>query len=790
MRMRALFDPRSLFVLLVLAVPTRSRADESAAAELVPPSLIEVVEPAYPEAKKASGESATVDLELTIDGEGHVAEATVTGSAGDDFDAAALEAATKLRFEPARRGEEAIVAVIPFRFTFTFESPAPLPPASPVPEIPPPAEGPSIDSGLVTEIELDVRGPRPPREPTRHEMAREEIRRVPGTGGDVMRAIETLPGVGRPPALDGLLIVRGSAPQDTQVFLDGTTLPYAYHFGGLVSVVPAEMLERLEFYPGNFGTEFGRGMGGIVDLGVRSPRRDRAGGLLQVDALDARMLVETPLGARTRILIGTRRSWIDAWLRLLTRGTDSGFRLAPVYWDWQAVLEHDLSRRSTLRLMFLGADNRLELVSDSPSAADPVDGGRFGSRITFTRVQLRLDSQVTDAVRTIQTLAFGTDRQDFVFGSQGGDMRLYSIEGRSEVRAKVLPWASAAAGLDVQAYFWDADVKIRPYPAGAEVVGPYFGRPIRRLEVDLVQVRPGAYSRLEISPVPTVRIIPGVRIDAAQRMRGVAVDPRLALRWNVVPGMPRTTLKSAVGLYSQPSQPVEALTTSVRFNRALHVSAGVEQEFVPGLDLSIEGFGKRLDDLVVASPDETGSAVGASFTNGGEGRVLGAELLLRYRPARGPFTGWLAYTLSRSERRDDPTGAFRTFEFDQTHILSAVGSVELGRRWTLGGRFRYVTGLPYTPLVGGVIDLDAGAYEPVASDVPWSGRLPDFHQLDLRLEKAWLFGSDFRLTWYLDVRNVYNRRNGEFVANNYDYSVSRVVAGIPLFPFIGIRGEL
>ncbi len=74
------------------------------------------------------------------------------------------------------------------------------------------------------------------------------------------------------PVSAGLLIVRGSAPQDTQVFVDGTAIPLVYHFGGLSSVVPTEMLDRIDFlYPGNFSAQYGRATGGIIDVGVRDP---------------------------------------------------------------------------------------------------------------------------------------------------------------------------------------------------------------------------------------------------------------------------------------------------------------------------------------------------------------------------------------------------------------------------------------------------------------------------------------------------------------------------------------
>ena len=88
-----------------------------------------------------------------------------------------------------------------------------------------------------------ARSPSAPSRPT-------EIERIPGTNGDALKSIQNLPGVARPPALLGLLIVRGSAPQDTQTFVDGTPVPLIYHFGGLSSVVPTEVLDEDRLLPG------------------------------------------------------------------------------------------------------------------------------------------------------------------------------------------------------------------------------------------------------------------------------------------------------------------------------------------------------------------------------------------------------------------------------------------------------------------------------------------------------------------------------------------------------------
>ena len=126
-----------------------------------------------------------------------------------------------------------------------------------------------------------MKGDRPPREVTRRTIGREEMAQSAGTYGDALLSLQNLPGVARPPPFSGALVVRGSAPQDTNVYIDGTNVPLAYHFGGLSSVVPTELLDRIDFYPGNYSAQYGRGMGGVVDVGLRDPSKDHYHGLVR-----------------------------------------------------------------------------------------------------------------------------------------------------------------------------------------------------------------------------------------------------------------------------------------------------------------------------------------------------------------------------------------------------------------------------------------------------------------------------------------------------------------------------
>ena len=790
---------------LALLAPSAAFAQEAnaavAAPALTPPKLVKATQPVYPAEKLESGVNASVALVLTLDETGKVTDATVATSAGDDFDQAAVDAAKQLEFEPAQRDGKPVAAKIPFRFQFEAQAPAPAPAAVAAPPPTPvaaeaPAKAAEPSAETTDTLDIAVEGDRPPREPTQRSLSAQEIIKMPGTNGDALRAIGNMPGVARVGAFDGLLIVRGSSPRDTQVFVDGTSVPLIYHFGGLSSVVPSEMLERIDFYPGNFGPQYGRATGGIVDVGVRSPKKDKLHGLLQVDMVDARAIVEAPISKSTRFMLGGRRSWLDAWLGPVLKSSGVGVSTAPVYYDYQAMLEHDLTKDTTLRLFAFGSDDRMELTLNSPDSKDPAFGGDAGLHQGFWRVQGRVDTRPTDKVRWTTTFSVGQTTNDNTIGGMYLNVTDLSIEGRSDLRAQVNPYLSAIAGIDVMRDSFDAAYRL---PATSfendQDTGPIFGKPLNTIKGKGTLMRPAGYAMLELKPFSTLKLLPGVRADYDNGSKKWTADPRVAARWDVHAGYPRTTIKGGAGLFHQPPEAYETIVPfgnkGLSSESAAHYSLGFEQELAPPVELSLEGFYKDLNGLVVSAPNINGSENGLSYQNLGSGRSYGSEFLLRYKPGNGGrFFGWVAYTLSRSERKDsDSAASYYRYDYDQTHIVTALASYKLGRGWQIGGRFRYVTGSPYTPEIGGTVDYDAGTYAPVTSTARNSKRLPAFHQLDVRVDKTWQFQS-WALSAYLDVQNAYNHQNTESIGYNFDYSQTSATKGLPILPIVGIRGEL
>src|SRR5690242_9436356 len=162
--------------------------------------------------------------------------------------------------------------------------------------------------------ETVVEGEREQLEVTKRTLQRQQFTSVPGTFGDPIRAIQTLPGLGRAPFGLGLLLVRGSNPDDTGIFLDGHEVPALFHFLGGPSIFNAEMLDSIDFYPGGFPGRFGRHHGGAVALESRTTKHDGIHGSGKIDFIDAGGYVRVPITDDLAVAVAGRRSYIDAFL--------------------------------------------------------------------------------------------------------------------------------------------------------------------------------------------------------------------------------------------------------------------------------------------------------------------------------------------------------------------------------------------------------------------------------------------------------------------------------------------
>jgi hypothetical protein len=197
------------------------------------------------------------------------------------------------------------------------------------------------------EETIEIHGEAPPPAPGAAVLDRSELQRVPGAGSDLVKALTAMPGVVNlqvPLGYSGV-VIRGSAPQDSKVFVDGFDIPVLFHNIGFRALLPAESLGSLDYIPGGFDVGFGRASSGIVAVTTR-PGADARSAQAELSFLDGGVLAQGPAGSATRYMLALRRSTIDFALpALIPDDADLSFINVPSYWDGQLRLDHELSRK-------------------------------------------------------------------------------------------------------------------------------------------------------------------------------------------------------------------------------------------------------------------------------------------------------------------------------------------------------------------------------------------------------------------------------------------------------------
>lgn len=643
--------------------------------------------------------------------------------------------------------------------------------------------------GLGEIIEIKARKRPPKRQaPGKHELSREEITRIPGSRGDALQSVKSLPGIANASARGsgpGQIVIRGSAPEDSKITIDGILVPALYHFFGFQSVLPSAFIDSIEYVPGGFGAEEGNATGGVINVKTRGEQSDHTKGFAELSFVNLAGLVTGPISKSHKLYfaVAARRSLIDLVLPLaLPDDANLSFTAAPIYYDAQLRVDWYPKYTDRVSLFTFASSDKLSLINDNINPNEPQATGSFDNSIRFIRPILSWHHE-TDALESRIAASLGVG--DFHVGV-GPDrfFNLASLTGqlRSDITWQPHKTVELRAGLEHLHRQADVHSKL-PLPPGEGSGGVFNFSSAPVIEVDEAMTNhvTGGYMSFDINPNPNLKISPGVRLDYYRRFGAAAWGPRLAIQQRLSDTL---LARAAMGSYSRSAERAEAFTTTLRPELATQYVLGGEYKIATAIDLQSSVFYTDRRELIGQDPALARTDPRESYVNIGYGRSFGIETTLRAQTSR--FFGWLTYTLSRSDRVDTPLGDRRLFDYDQTHNIVALGSYKIGN-WQLGGRFQWSTGQPLTPVEGTRFLSDLNIHLPVLGKIN-SGRYETPHQLDLRVDRKWDMGS-WKLEVYLDITNVYAHPRVIAYRYNFDYSEREAVTELPFVPALGARGS-
>ena len=642
-----------------------------------------------------------------------------------------------------------------------------------------------FEPGQAGEL-VEVKGEAPAPPPIgKQSLRREEITRIPGTRGDALQSIRSLPGVGTAGAGGpGLLVIRGSNPQDSYIAIDGIQVPILFHFFGLQSVLPSEFISNIEFSPGGFGVEEGRATGGVINVVTRSEPITKTTAFTELSFINAAALMQTQLSKKHNVQLSAaiRRSLIDFILPAVLPDTVK-FTAAPTYYDAQLRLDWRPKTGHRLTAFALGSLDNLELLNNNIDSNDPVtSNATFRNETGFARL---IATWEYGKGPLLNRLVASTGYSEFKFyvADRYLDFDQRVLEMRDDfnyrLSSKVRLRTGGMARLDRRTI----KTKFPPQPQEGEPPPTSFSTgELVELNQQVGNSVLGAYAALDLRPSTRTTFTSGVRVDYYNHIGDVVIAPRTQISHELTP---RWTLRGSIGAYNRGLEQAQSVPTNLDPERATQYVGGAELNVANGISATATGFYTDRRRLVVRDPVLARVDIQNSFVNRGSGRSFGGELLVRMR--RNNVFGWLAYTLQRSDRIDQPLANRRLFDADQTHNVVAVGSYKYGK-WEFGARFQYATAAPETPILGSTYLADANIYVPRYGAVN-SIRGENAHQLDIRVDRRWKFAT-WELSAFLDVTNVYMHARVLGYNYNFDYSERLPTNDLPIFPAIGLRGTL
>jgi len=646
-------------------------------------------------------------------------------------------------------------------------------------------------------------------------LRREEIRRFPGGFEDVVRTVSTLPGVtvtntgGR-----NDLFVRGGGPSENLYVVNNIEIPNINHFGtqgnssGSLSFINLDFIDKVTFSSGGFGASFGDKMSSVLKLDLSEGRSDRLGFKTLISATQFGANIEGPIGKHGNFIFSGRKSYLDLIFKA------AGLPFVPVYTDFNLLGNYTLNERDKLTFVGLTAIDR---VDRNLSTAD--------NRLTNSGIMDNTQNQYISGLSYRHILSEGYfdltanyNLNQYRFSQADTNQIEYFRSRADESEAAVRGDYFHAFGkqIGIKAGLSQKFVMTQNKINFADIIYDRNGKAISTDQLGIAKTsnqninasKSNAYLESNYHILSNFEMNGGLRLDHYSFLKDKNYwAPRIAAQLDL---SSKIKLKSSAGTYYQSPSYVWMVNPENRKLKALKnnmIVLGTDYLYRDDTRFSLETYYKDYQDLptgTIAGVNDylvitnTGSVYGGreddfqSFgyfplTSEGKGSAYGLEFLTQKRFSDLPFYGQLAISYSKSTFR---AGNNKTYSspYDQRFVLNISGGYRVGENWEFSGKFRYFTGVPYTP----VYRPEENTVQPgLIQNLPdeyLSRRLSAGHHLDMRVDRYFNF-RQFTLIAFIDIQNVYNNKLAQIP--RYDFAENKVrdAGEIGILPSIGISFE-
>lgn len=618
-----------------------------------------------------------------------------------------------------------------------------------------------------------------------------EIEKNPGGNRDILKVIQSFPGVASNPGFRNDIIIRGGATAENKFYVDGIEVPVINHFqtqgatGGPVGIINADLIRKVDFYASAFPANRGNALSSIIEFTQKNGNRDGLRTRATLGTSDAGITLDGPLGKQTTFMLSARQSYLQFLFKLIK------LPFLPTYNDFQLNIKSQLSDNSQLTIVGLGAIDNFKLnesVNDGVTDEETIKRNRY--ILGNIPVQKQWNYTIGANYKrfgenNVQQIVLSRNEWSNIskkyFNNTGSQADLLldydSKEVENKLRLENLTTTedgykiNLGVGLETTAYTNSTFRKL------ANTTGTATRNFSSRLDL-FKYAAFGQLSKKYLGNRLGVSFgfrLDGIDYNAQMKNPFNQFSPRLAMSYILEKDW---TISASAGRYYQlPSYTILGFRNNVdqlvnqkdlKYISVDHWVAGLEYRPDVNAKITLEGFYKNYRNYPFSVRDQISLAnLGADFgvvgneqvTSTSTGRAYGFELLAQKKSFNGLY-GIASYTFVRSEFKG-ANNLYLPSTWDNRHLLTITAGTKLKKNWEIGGKFRLVGGRPFTPY-----DLNASAT--IANyDITNRGildysrlnseRFSTYTQLDIRVDKTWYWKS-IALNVYVDVQNLYGSK--------------------------------
>lgn len=617
---------------------------------------------------------------------------------------------------------------------------------------------------------------------------------------DLMRILQTLPGILTLSEFSSGLYIRGGTPDQNLILLDGTEVYNVNHLFGIFSTFDVDAVKQVDLIKGGFPAQYGGRMSSVLDITNMDGNQKEFEGKASIGLVSARTSLQGPIG-KGSWFFSARRTYIDyiinAAEKITSRKTRETLELIPDYYFYDAhfKLYQDLSHRNKLAFtLYKGQDNMRYAV-------DPFDMTfQWGNQaITGKWTHIFNQKLFINFYATLSHYNIFLDEDDALanihFENTVNDITLKSdMEYFPDIHhtAKI---GFVFKRLDSE-YSQRFNQQEYIFKSNSSQYSLYFQdnwtvSPLLNVQVGL---RFNVYQPREfVNTFDQVEYRGKTRLDW---------EPRVAIQYRLADN---TRLKSSWGRYRQYVTIVPFGNADFSFmdiwfpcdnsyqpGEAYHYIAGIETQLPFEIRFDSEIYYKEMPHVYEFDPNANEVPTGQALFYSGKGDAYGMDFY--FEKNIGRLSGWFSYSLGWTKRKFPELNGGKPFypKYDRRHAMHLITVYTLTNRWKTNFAWTYGTGQAYTqPVSHYELHMLDRTVPLVLGEERNVSRLPAYHRMDIGIKYDSKRRKGFLKQWafYFQVYNVYNRRNLWFRRVNPEKHPPEVmeIRMLPTIPTFGFE---